>query len=84
MAVASLVLGILGIISCGYTFFIAPILAIVFAVIGRRQIRERGQSGNGMAIAGLILGIIGVIISLVIAIGVIYAITHSSTTITTG
>ncbi len=83
MAIASLVLGIIGVISCGYTFFVAPVLAIIFGVIGRRQIRERGQQGNGLAIAGLSLGIIGVVISLVWVLFVILAVTSGSTRIST-
>jgi Domain of unknown function (DUF4190) len=52
-AVASLVLGIL-------SWFICPIIGAVIAVIlghaARGQIRQTGEGGNGMAIAGLILG----------------------------
>ena len=68
LAVASLVLGILGIVSCGYTFFVAPVLAVILGVIARKQIRERGQSGDGMAVAGLIMGIVGLVISLILVI----------------
>ena len=63
LAVASLVLGILGLVTCWFTFFIAPVLATIFGAVARRQIRERGQSGNGMAVAGLVMGIIGIVIS---------------------
>ena len=37
---------------------------IIFAVIGRKQIAERGDKGSGLAIAGLVLGIVGVVLSL--------------------
>ena len=63
-AIASLVCGILGVVSCGYTFFIGPILAIVFAIVAKKQIPVRNQAGGGMATAGLVLGIIGVVIGL--------------------
>lgn len=66
MAIASLVLGIVGLVSCGCTFFVAPVLAIIFSVIGRKQIAERGDKGSGMAVAGLVLGILGVLLSLFI------------------
>jgi hypothetical protein len=49
-AVASLVLGILGF------FVITGILALIFGYVAREQIRERGESGDGMAIAGIVLG----------------------------
>lgn len=55
LAVASLVCGILG-----WTFlpFLSSIAAVVLGHMGRREIRESGGrlSGDGMAIAGLILG----------------------------
>jgi len=55
-AVASLVLGIL------WIFWIGSILALVFGLIAKRQIDESGggQSGLGLAIAGIVLGCIGV------------------------
>jgi hypothetical protein len=71
MAIASLVLGLVGFFTCGYTFFIAPVLAVVFGVKGRRQIRETGQQGDGMALAGIILGVIGLVISAAIVIFII-------------
>ncbi|MEY2433902.1 MAG: hypothetical protein QOC92_3627 [Acidimicrobiaceae bacterium] len=52
-AIASLVLGIL------WVYWIGSILAIIFGFIALSQIKERHQSGKGMATAGLILGFIG-------------------------
>jgi hypothetical protein len=54
MAVASLVLGIL------WLYWIGSILALIFGYIARQQIRERGEGGDGMAVAGIVLGWIGV------------------------
>jgi Domain of unknown function (DUF4190) len=54
-AIASLVLGIL-IIFWGFT----SVLALVFGYIARKQIRERGESGAGLALAGIVLGWVGV------------------------
>ena len=52
-AVASFVIGIL-------SWFLCPILGGIIAVIlghtARGQIRRTGEGGNGMAVAGLILG----------------------------
>jgi len=50
MAIASMVLGI-----C-WVYWIGSILALVFGYIARRQIKTSGQKGNGMAIAGIVLG----------------------------
>ena len=54
MAIASMVLGIL------WLYWIGSILALVFGYIAKKQIRERGESGGGMATAGIVLGWIGV------------------------
>lgn len=54
MAIASMVLGIL------WIYWIGSILALIFGYVARKQIRERGDEGNGMAVAGIVLGWIGV------------------------
>ncbi len=67
MAIASMVLGIL------WIYWVGSILALIFGYIARRQIRERGEGGDGMAVAGIVLGWIGIgILALValLAIGV--------------
>ena len=65
MAIASMVLGIL------WLYWIGSILALVFGYIARNQIRERGESGGGMATAGIVLGWIGVgFIGIAILIGI--------------
>jgi hypothetical protein len=53
LAVASLVLGIL------WIYWLGSILALVFGYIARKQIRERGDSGSGLALAGIVLGWVG-------------------------
>ncbi|MFW3170337.1 DUF4190 domain-containing protein [Geodermatophilus sp. CPCC 206100] len=66
LAIASMVLGIL------WIYWIGSILALVFGYVARKQIRERGDSGDGMAIAGIVLGWVGVgilTIALIAAIG---------------
>jgi predicted acyltransferase len=59
LAIASLVLGI-----CGLTILplLASILAIIFGYMARRDIRQRpGEiSGEGMAMAGIVMGWIAV------------------------
>jgi hypothetical protein len=47
------------------------VLALVFGFLARRQIRESGQSGEGMAIAGIILGLIGVAMLTLVVVGAI-------------
>jgi hypothetical protein len=58
-AVASLVLGILGCLG------IAAILAVVFGFIARSQIRKSGQAGDGMAVAGIVLGFVWIALSII-------------------
>lgn len=53
MAVASLVSGILAWLLCP---LLAGVLAVIFGHVARGQIRQTGEGGGGMAIAGLILG----------------------------
>ena len=54
LAIASLVLGIL------WLYWIGSILAVIFGHIGLSQAKRTGQSGRGLAIAGLVLGYIGI------------------------
>ena len=67
-AIAALVLGLV------WVYGITSILAIIFAVLARREIRDSNGwvTGGGMATAGLVLGIIGVVgivVLLVLALG---------------
>jgi len=54
MAIASMVLGIL------WLYWVGSVLALVFGYVGRNQIRARNERGDGMAIAGIVLGWVGV------------------------
>jgi hypothetical protein len=80
MAVAAMVVSIVGIAGlCAYG--VGGLIGIVGAILGhvaRRQIRERGEQGDGMALAGIIVGWIatglgvlalGLIIIFVVALG---------------
>jgi hypothetical protein len=81
MAVASLVLGLVGLFVSWFTFGIPSILAVIFGHIGISQTRpDRGLSGRGMAIAGLVLGYIVVAFAVYVSIVVVYAIGQVATT----
>jgi large-conductance mechanosensitive channel len=73
LAIASLVLSLT-------VFLVGPILAIIFGAIARRQIRESkgGQSGDGLALAGLIIGIVELVVSLVVVAFVVVLIANGS------
>lgn len=68
LAVASLVLGILAVLT-GWIVVggVLGILAIIFGAVSLSRIKkDPSKTGKGMAIAGLITGIIGVIITVVV------------------
>lgn len=71
LAIASLVLGIGGLVF--YVCGIASILALVFGYMARGQIDRdpQNQGGRGMAIAGIIMGWIGVAILVIFWVVVI-------------
>ncbi|MBA2389723.1 MAG: DUF4190 domain-containing protein [Geodermatophilaceae bacterium] len=64
MAVASMILGIL------WLYWIGSILALVFGYVARSQIRRTGEGGNGMAIAGIVLGWVGIGFLVIVVIAV--------------
>ncbi|MUL66098.1 hypothetical protein BOO86_16605 [Mycobacterium sp. CBMA 234] len=61
LAIASLVCSLLGLVTCAAT----SILGVIFGHIANSQIKRTGEEGQGMAIAGLIVGYIGVALLLV-------------------
>jgi hypothetical protein len=73
MAIASLILGILAVLSC-FTVIggvVLGVLAIIFGVIVVRRVGRGEASGKGMAIAGIVTGAVGVLLAIVlIAVGV--------------
>ena len=58
LAIAAMVLGIIGLFCCGSIF---SILSIVFGFVAR----SKGTTKDGMALAGIILGFIGFAIWLI-------------------
>jgi Domain of unknown function (DUF4190) len=52
MATAAMVLGIVGLFSCGLT----SILAVIFGHVAEVHTRDARQAGRGQAVAGLVLG----------------------------
>lgn len=67
LPLVSLILGILSMICGG---LILGIPAIITGIMGRKRAKASGQ-GGGMAVAGIVLGIIGTILSIVLAIAVV-------------
>ena len=67
MAIASLI--------CAVTWTYGPtsLLAIIFGLVAKRQIRERGQSGGALATAGIVIGSIGLFVAVVLIVILILA-----------
>lgn len=67
LAIAALVCG------CAQVFFwlLTGIPAVILGHMARRQIRQTGEDGDGMALAGLILGYVGIGLSVITAVLVI-------------
>ena len=53
MAIASLVTSILSWVLCP---LLAAVLAVIFGHVARNQIKQTGEAGGGLALAGLIVG----------------------------
>jgi hypothetical protein len=71
-AIAALICGVLGV----------PIAPIILGVVARNRIAESGgrKDGNGLAIAGIVLGIIQIVIFAIVVIIFIAAAASTSTT----
>lgn len=67
LAIASLVLGIIWV--CG----LGSLLALILGIIALSQIKKSGASGRGMAIAGIVLGVLGILATAGTAIGIALA-----------
>jgi Domain of unknown function (DUF4190) len=69
LAIASLVLGIL------WLFWVGSLVGLILGLVALRQIKNRNQRGRGIAIAGIVLGILGLV---VLVIGIIGAASKGS------
>lgn len=52
-----------------FAFVVAP-LGVVFGFVARSQIKRTGEAGAGLALAGIIVGLAVVVLSLVAIVGV--------------
>ena len=70
LSVSAMILGIVGLVFIWAPFFgfICSLLGIIFGGIGMSQTKKNPNlSGRGMAVAGLVCGIIGVVIWVILA-----------------
>jgi hypothetical protein len=78
--VAAMVLGIVGVVMfCVWGLgIIVGVLALVFGILGRKRARRGEANNGGMALAGIILGSIGIVVSAVFLGFIIWAIQHGN------
>jgi hypothetical protein len=69
LAITSLVCAIAGL----FLFCLPTIPAIVTGAVALRQIRQRGENGQGLALAGIIIGVCSILLAIVgiIVLGVL-------------
>lgn len=74
LAVGSLICGI------GQIFVWTPasIAAVIMGHIARRQIKQSGETGDGMAVAGLVLGWIGIALTVLFVLILVLAVAATS------
>jgi hypothetical protein len=63
LAFVSLICGIV------WALGIGSVLAVIFGHLALRRLRRTGQAGRRMAIAGLVLGYVGIVVTFVVLIG---------------
>jgi hypothetical protein len=80
LAIASLVLGLVGLFLSWFTFGIPSLLALIFGIVAIRQTGagwgKRG--GRGMAVAGTVLGAVITVAGLLVSLLVIYSVGHAA------
>ncbi|KPC83737.1 MULTISPECIES: DUF4190 domain-containing protein [Streptomyces] len=78
LGIAAMVLGIIAVVGfCMYGLgVVLGVLALIFGIIGRGRARRGEASNGGMALAGIILGSIGIVISAVFLGFIIWAIAN--------
>jgi len=74
LAIASLVLSLV------WIFGLGSLLAVIFAFVARSQIRARRQGGDGLAIAGMVVGFIGLAVTILWWIS-LFALVHTVHTV---
>jgi Domain of unknown function (DUF4190) len=77
LAVVSLVAGIgsfFAHIIPGLGGFTVALIAVVTGFMARKQIKETGEQGMGMATAGIIIGLVHLTLLILLVIGIIFAI----------
>jgi Domain of unknown function (DUF4190) len=73
LAIASLVCGIVSFV--GFSVLTA-IPGLILGIISLKQVRERNESGRGMAIAGIVLGALNIVLAILFVILIVVVAHH--------
>jgi hypothetical protein len=77
MAIASLVVSLIGLVSC--FIGIGPIVGLILGVVALNQIKSTGQPGRGIALAGVWVGVAGIVMAIIYwVVVVVTAVSNSS------
>jgi nitrate reductase NapE component len=55
LAIVSLVLGLV------WFYWVGSVLAVILGIVSLRQIRDRDEQGKGLAVAGIVIGLCGIL-----------------------
>jgi Domain of unknown function (DUF4190) len=75
MAIASLVCSLIGWL-CG----LGPILGVIFGFVALNQIKQSGQEGRGLALAGIVISIATIVIGAIVFIVLMVVGAHQPST----
>ncbi len=70
----------MAILAIVFAFVFAP-LGIVFGIIGRKQTKQKGEGGRGLATAGLILGIVFTLLEILFVVLIIVVAANATPTV---
>jgi hypothetical protein len=74
LAIASLVLGLAGLLLSWFTFGIPSLLALIFGIVGIKQTAHRQREGRGLAVTGTVLGAVMLLLGAWVSTAIIYGI----------
>jgi hypothetical protein len=70
MAIAGMVLSLVGLIPCFWLLQLPGVLGIIFGAVGMQQTKDGSRRGRGMAIAGVVIGI--VLVALAVLLWIVF------------
>lgn len=79
LAIAALVLGIIGLLGVIQPIFGLPcaILAVIFGFVAKSKIKKGLAGGRGLAISGIILGFVAILVGIVAIIALVFVLRNT-------